>query len=287
MNIETIQQEWNESQNEHSLSCRLIASHHLSYHHFVKKLGMTYSIGRYRYTINGHLSIQNTDKELKKDGIEGDKQAYYWHYFHNSCTFVDDLDFSDKPEMKTNRFMVKKISSGEWNFNHNAYVRVVRILAELKSHIKSNQFLIVYLPTNKQIKKIAQDKYFTEFINLLKKEHITFVVGNLDKIKETSKQLIVFVIDLITSANRQNSIVQSIRSKRSSQFPLISYYSLFKIMDEETAKFCIELKKMHKKSEDTKPRQKETLHTTPTYDDEELIMRALSGRGPDPEIFGF
>lgn len=288
MNTEEIQLEWNESQNEYSLSSRKIASHNTSYHYFKNHQRYTYTLGRYRYSINGNISVNNVEKELKKDGVESDNQAYYWHYFHNSCSFVNDFDFSDKPKMKTNRFMVKKIDKGEWNFNHNAYSCAVRILAELKTHIKTNQSLIAYLPVNKQIQKAGQDKYFVKFINLLKNERIAYVVGNLDKIKETSKQLVIFVIDLITSANRQNTIVQSIRNKRSSQFPLISYYSLLKIMDEENTIFCFELIKLrNKQSEEKKQKEREVFHTPPAYDEEALIMRALSGRGADPEIFGF
>lgn len=288
MDIINIHKDWNESQNDYSLSSRKIASHNTSYHYYKNHQKQSYIIGRYRYTITGNISIDKTDKKLTKEGVEGDKQAYYWHYFHNSCSFVNDMDYSNKPELKSNRFMVKKINSGEWNFNHNAYACVARILSELKSHISSNQSLVVYLPTNKQIQKTAQDKYFTEFISLLKNEHITFVVGNLDKIQETSKQLVIFVIDIITSANRQNAIVQIIRNKRASQFPVISYYSLLKIMDEESSKFCIELIKLRKKEREEKESQRrEVLSTTPAYDEEEAIMRALSGRGADPEIFGF
>lgn len=199
------------------------------------------------------------------------------------------MDYDKDPKLKSDRFIVNRLNSGKWNFNHNAYANITRAIAELKTQLNSYQSLIVFFPSNKLVEKDAQKKYQTEFIELLEQDHINFVVGDINKFAEKDKQLVVIIIDLVTTIKRKNYIINSVRNKRVKQKPVIAMYSLVLIFDEMVGQFCIDLHEFRKKQEEEKKAQRnvESVRNINTIDEEELIMRSLAGYGPDPEVFGF
>lgn len=280
---------WIESQNTFSKSSRAIFGRNIHYNYYKDHQKNRYRMGRYRYSIDGDISMRNVDKELKKDGIDSDGRAYYWHYFHNSCSFEKKLDYDKGSKLKTDRFIVNRINSGKWNFNHNAYACITRAIADLKSQLSSNQSLVVFFPSNKKVDKETQKKYQTEFIDLLRLDHVNYVVGDINKFEEKEKQLVVIIIDLVTPINRKNFIINEIRKKRAQQKPVVAMYSLMVIFDEKVGHFCIDLNEYRKKQDEEKKAQRNEVieWETPTIDEEELIMRSLAGYGPDPEVFGF
>lgn len=280
---------WVESQNSFSMSSRATIGRNIYYNYYKDRHKQRYRIGHFRYSINGDIKMSNVDKKLTPSGIDSDGQAYYWHYFHNSCSFEKNLDYGRHPSLKNDRIIVNRLNSGKWNFNHNAYACITRAISMLKSQLIPNQALVVLFPLNKMIDKDAQKKYQTEFIELIKQEHITFVVGDINKVEEKNKQLVVVVIDLVTTIKRKNNIINDIRNKKANQKPLVAMYSLVVIFDEKVGRFCINLHELREKQQEEK-KAKETVRfvrDTPTIDEEELIMRSLAGYGPDPEIFGF
>ena len=115
------------------------------------------------------------------------------------------------------------------------------------------------------------------------------MVGDINKFAEKDKQLVVIIIDLVTTIKRKNYIINSVRNKRVKQKPVIAMYSLVLIFDEMVGKFCIDLHEFIKKQEEEKKAQRnvESVRNINTIDEEELIMRSLAGYGPDPEVFGF
>lgn len=280
---------WVESQNTFSKSSRRIFGRNIYYNYYKDHQKKRYRMGRFRYSIDGNITMLNVDKELTKDGIDSDGKAYYWHYYHDECSFEKTLNYNMHPSLKNNRFIVNRVNTGKWNFNHNAYACITRAIAELKSQLNSNQSLVVFFPSNKVIEKDAQKKYQTEFIELLKQDHINYVVGNINKFEEEDKQLVVVVVDLVTTVKRKNFIINTIRNKRAKQKPVVAMYSLVVIFDEKVGQFCIDLREFRKKQEEEKEAQRNVVYVrdTPTIDEEELIMRSLAGDGPDPEIFGF
>lgn len=145
------------------------------------------------------------------------------------------------------------------------------------------------MPWNKNIEKDVQKKYQNEFIELLRQEDITYVVGDISKVEEKEKQLVVVVIDIITTINRKKYIINDIRKKKAAQKPLVAMYSLIVIFDEIVGQFCIDLGILREKQKEEKRAKKSRTYEswTPDIDEEELIMRSLAGYGPDPEIFGF
>lgn len=280
---------WIESQNSFSKSSREIFGRHIFYNYYKDHNKKRYRMGRFRYSIDGNITMLNVDKDLNKDGINSDGKAYYWQYFHEECSFEKNLDYNSHPSLKNDRFIVNRVNAGKWNFNHNAYACITRAIAEIKTHIKPNQSLVVYLPSNKVVSNEAQKKYQTEFIKLLREDHVSYVVGDINKFEEKEKQLVVVVIDLVTSIKRKNYIINDIRAKRVKQKPVVAMYSLIVIFDEMVGKFCIDLRAFRKKQEEEKKRKEAVTvyRDTPAIDEEELIMRSLAGYGADPEIFGF
>lgn len=280
---------WVESQNTFSKSSRRIFGRNIYYNYYKGHQKKRYRMGRFRYSIDGDITMLNVDKELTKDGIDSDGKAYYWHYYHDVCSFEKTLNYNMHPSLKNDRFIVNRVNTGKWNFNHNAYACITRAIAELKSQLNSNQSLVVFFPSNKVIEKDAQKKYQTKFIELLKQDHINYVVGNINKFEEEDKQLVVVVVDLVTTVKRKNFIINTIRNKRAKQKPVVAMYSLVVIFDEKVGQFCIDLREFRKKQEEEKEAQRNVVYVrdTPTIDEEELIMRSLAGDGPDPEIFGF
>ena len=139
------------------------------------------------------------------------------------------------------------------------------------------------------VEKEVQKKYQTEFIELLKQDHINFVVGDINKFAEKDKQLVVVIIDIVTTVKRKNYIINNVRNKRAKQKPVIAMYSLVVLFDKMVGQFCIDLHEFRKEQEEEKKAQRnvESVRDTPTIDEEELIMRSLAGYGPDPEVFGF
>lgn len=274
---------WIESQNSFSKSSRTIIGRNIQYNYYKDHQRLRYTIGRFRYSIDGDIKMSNVDKELYLSGIESDGKAYYWHYFHNSCSFEKNLDYDKRTSMKSDRFIVKRTNSGKWNFNHNAYTCITRAIAELKSHLKSDQSLFVFFPTNKLVDK----EYHTEFIELLRQDHIAYVVGDINKVEEKEKQLVIIVIDLVTTIKRKDFIINDIRNKKAKQKPIVAMYSLVVIFDEKVGQFCIDLHAHRKRLEDEKKAKEIPFKGTPAIDEEALIMRSLAGYGPDPEIFGF
>lgn len=279
---------WVESQNSFSTTSRRTIGRQILYNYYKGHQKKRYRIGRFRYSIDGDIKMSNLDKELTPSGIDSDGRAYYWHYFHNSCSFEKYLDYDKNPSLKNDRFIVNRLNAGKWKFNHNAYACITRAISELKLQLRSDQSLVVLFPSNKMVNKEVQKKYQTEFIELLKQDHITFVVGNINKVEEKKKQLIVVVIDLVTTIKRKNYIISDIRNKKAQQKPLVAMYSLVVIFDEKVGQFCIDLHEFREKQQIEKA--KETVRfvrDTHTVDEEELIMRSLAGYGPDPEIFGY
>lgn len=280
---------WIESQNSFSTASRVIFGRNIYYNYYKNHQKMRHTMGRFRYSVNGDISMQNVDKELNKNGIDSDGKAYYWHYCHNSCCFEKNLDYDKHPSLKNDRFIVNRLNSGTWNFNHNAYACITRAIAELKSQLNSDQSLVVFFPLNKMLEKDVQKKYRTEYIELLKQDHINYVVGDINKFEEKDKQLVVVIIDLVTTIKRKNYIVNTIRNKRAKQKPVVAMYSLVVICDERVGQYSIDLHEFRKKQEEEKEAQRNVVYVrdTPTIDEEELIMRSLAGYGPDPEVFGF
>ena len=280
---------WVESQNTFSKSSRKIFGRNIYYNYFKDHQKKRYEIGRFRHSIDGGITILKVDKELNNDGIDSDGKAYYWHYFHNSCSFEKNLDYDKDSKLKSDCFIVNRLNSGKWNFNHNAYACITRAIVELKSQLNSDQSMIVFFPSNKMVEKDAQKKYQTKFIELLKQDHINFVVGDINKFAEKDKQLVVVIIDIVTTIKRKNYIINNVRNKRAKQKPVIAMYSLVLIFDEMVGQFCIDLHEFIKKQEEEKKAQRnvESVRNINTIDEEELIMRSLAGYGPDPEVFGF
>ena len=280
---------WVVSQNSFSKSSRKVFGRNIIYNYYKDHQKKRYEMGRFRYSIDGGITMLKVDKELNDDGIDSDGKAYYWHYFHNSCSFEKNLDYDKYPKLKTDRFIVNRLNSGKWNFNHNAYACITRAIADLKSQLSSNQSLVVLFPSNRKVDKETQKKYQTEFIELLRQDHINYVVGDINKFEEKEKQLVVVIIDLVTTINRMNFIIKDIRNKKAKQKPVVAMYSLVVIFDEKVGQFCIELHEFRKKQDEEKKAQRneEIVWKTPTIDEEELIMRSLAGYGPDPEVFGF
>ncbi len=280
---------WIESQNTFSKSSRTIIGHNRKYIYYKDNIRNQYRIGCFRYSIDGEILTSNIDKKLNSTGVDHDGKAYYWHYFHNSCCFEKSLNYDTHIDLQNNRFIVNKVNTGKWNFNHNAFTCIIRSITEIKSQLKSCQSLVVLLPSNKNIEEDAQKKYHTKFIEQLRKEKIRYAVGSINNIKDNGKQLIIFVIDIVTPIKRKNRIINDIRELKIKQKPLIALYSLVVIFDEIVGQFCIDLHNLRMKQEKEKRSNKEKSYvvTTPTIDEEELIMRSLAGYGPDPEIFGF
>lgn len=280
---------WVESQNTFSMFSRKIFGRNIYYNYYKDHQKKRLRMGRFRYSIDGNITMLNVDKELTKNGIDSDGKAYYWHYYHDECSFEKTLNYSMHPSLKNDRFIVNRVNIGKWNFNHNAYACITRAIAELKSQLNSDTSLVVFFPLNKMVEKDAQKKYQTEFIELLKQDHINYVVGDINKFEEKDKQLVVVVIDLVTTIKRKNFIINTIRNKRAKQKPVVAMYSLVVIFDEMVGQFCIDLCEFRKKQEEEKEAQRNVVYVrdTPTIDEEELIMRSLAGYGPDPEVFGF
>lgn len=278
------------SQNSFTKSCGKIFHRNSKYNYHEKYRSKTYSLGHYRYCIDGSISMDIVDAALGNDGINSDGKAYYWHYFHNSCCFEDSLNYDLYPDLKKNRFIAHKIKSGKWNFNHNAYACITRAIAELKPNLTKDQSLVVFFPYNKKLNKDVQDKYMTEFIKLLKKDHITYAVGNINKVEENNKQLVIVVIDVFTTIKSKNYIIKEICSKKKEQNPLVLMYSLIVVYDENVGKFSVDLHVYREKEEEKKKikiKADTSLRLSSSIDEEDLIMRSLAGYGPDPEIFGF
>lgn len=280
---------WVESQNTFSKSSRRVFGRNIHYNYYKDHQKKIYEMGRFRNSIDGGATMLKVDKELNKDGIDSDGKAYYWHYFHSSCCFEKNLDYDKHPRLKKDRFIVNSLNSGKWNFNHNAYACITHAIAELKLQLSSNQSLVVFFPSNKMVDKEAQKKYHTEFIKLLRQDHVNYVVGDINKFNEKDKQLVVVIIDLVTTINRKNFIINDIRNKKAKQKPIVAMYSLMVIFDKNVGQFCIDLYELRKKQDDEKKAMRNVVpaRDTPTVDEEELIMRSLAGYGPDPEVFGF
>ena len=52
------------------------------------------------------------------------------------------------------------------------------------------------------------------------------MVGDINKFAEKDKQLVVVIIDIVTTIKRKNYIINTVRNKRAKQQPVIAMYSL-------------------------------------------------------------
>ena len=78
----------------------------------------------------------------------------------------------------------------------------------------------------------------------------------------------MIVIDLVTTINRKNFIINEIRKKRAQQKPVVAMYSLMVIFDEKVGQFCIDLIEYRKKQdEEKKAKRNEVIEwETPTIE---------------------
>lgn len=287
---------WVESQNAFSDTSKNIFVRGIRYEFSKGHTIYKTILGRFRYFIDGELSKTTPQKQLNNDNAENECRAYYWHYHLFGCCLDNTLNYENIPELKSERFMLKKINSGKWNFNLGIYDCITRTIADIKTNLDSNQSLIIYFPLNKNIDKEAQRKYISGFTGLLKYDKITFVVGDINKIKNEEKQLVVIIIDIVSTTKRKNYIINDIRNKKSTLKPIVTMISLFLIFDDILGQYCIELEDIKKKKEEEKKAKKleeeknakqKSFNYELDIDEEELIMKSLAGHGPDPEMFGF
>ncbi len=284
---------WIKAQNNFSIENRVIFGKFRRYRYYKGNDSYTYRMGAYRYSVGDFQQREDYfDKKLKDDGIEHDGLSYFWHYFYESCSFEKDRNFDWRPNIKENTFKIPKIKKGEWKYNKKVGENVLNYITEVREKLQKYRKLIVYFPYNRQIESHAQQKYNSIIISGLKNERISYVVGNIDKINEADKKLIVIVVDIITNKERLKRIVNEIRLKRSGQIPVVAFFSLMKIYDGDDCDYSKIAVLRENKSETT---VRETHHIAKPvstsrysdYDDEEMVMRSLMGLGPDPELFGF
>lgn len=245
-----------------------------------------YRMGSYCYSVECQISPQYIGKVLREDGFDKDNKAYFYHSYNSACTFEQDSRLYTNINFKKDAFVVNKIKKGKWKFPNQLYENIHNYIKDLNHIIKPNQKFIVYLPNNKFIEKEVERQYLSNFIELLIDENVTYVIGNVDNIKEDNRQLVVLVIDLITNHERLKYIINSIRIRKHKNKPVVSYLSLMKIFNREECLFKLEIDKYNKeiKAKQSVPAPIVRPHD---IDEEDLIMKSLMGYGPDPEIFGF
>ncbi len=281
---------WIKLQNEFSHKNRGIFEEFERHPYYKNNVKCYYYMGCFRYTVDCQLNIDGLKKELSSDGINGDGNGYFWHYFYDACSFVKS-DCRWCLSIKENSIKVPKIKTGKWKYNKKVFDNIVGYINKVKKKHMKYRRMLVYFPFNHIIEKNAKYKYNSYFINELKRENITFVGGNIDKIVDSSSNLLIIVIDIITDKNRLINVVNDIRNKSGNKFPLLSYFSLMKIYDEDDCNFC--------KAITFEPHLKEcppysvrcvrniASSRNSDYTDEEIVMRSLMGLGPDPEKLGF
>lgn len=278
--------EWEKEQNLFSIENRKIYSQNQRYRYYRNHTRMVYRMGAYRYSITGELFGEQIGKDLKEDGIENDGRCYYWNLFWGSCTFEKNIDVNWEPDLKKDTYIVGKIKKGQWKFPHQIYENLKRYISQIDAQLMPSQKLVVYIPKNKLIESQVEYNYISDYIEILREVEVTYVIGNLDNIKVSNKQLVIIVLDIITNKERLKSIIKKIRTKKEKEQPVISFFSLMKIYDLEDCRFSLNVYNYKKKKEEEQREEKRIVRVS-DYDEEEMIMRSLMGRGPDPEIFGF
>lgn len=253
------------------------------YYYYKKHERKRYKMGAYRYSVNCSIFSKYIGKTMDENGIYMDGVAYFWHFFHSSCSFEKDKDLY---YFLKKAYIVNKIKKGQWIFPYQLYSNIFNYIKDLNHIIKPTQKFIVYLPKNKFIEKESERQYQSYFIDFLKKERITYVIGDINNIKIDNKQVAIFVLDLITDHERLKYIINTIRTNKHLNQPVISFFSFMKILNREECHYALEIKKIVKAKNENRPTFTHTVRT-PDYDEEDLIMKSLMGHGPDPEIFGF
>ena len=199
---------------------------------------------------------------------------------------LKSIDVNWEPDLKKDAYIVSKIKKGQWKFPHQIYENLKKYISQIDAKIKPSQKLVVYIPKNKLIESQVEYKYIADYLEILREEEITYVVGNVDNINVSNKKLDIIVLDIITNKERLKGIIKTIRTKKEKEQPVISFLSLMKIYDLDDCKFSLDIYNYRKKKEEER-REENRIIRVSDYDEEEMIMRSLMGRGPDPEIFGF
>lgn len=239
------------------------------YHHYLRGWGATKKLGCYKYLIS--------DSSRWKEGVADEYIGYYWHVFDEGCCLDNSIDYNLRPSLKKDRFIMNKIDDGTWNFNNTMIDNLKKYIVECSKLRKSDEDFVVYLPQSRKMNKDAFDKYILLFKPFFKKNNIRFAFSSHKTFLPNTKT-IVFILDFVTSPQRQKNVVEGLKKASSNGFSLL-YFSMMKIFSYEDA---VQLAKI----EESKP-EITIRFRNDNRDDEDYIMKSLSGRGVDPESLGF
>lgn len=243
-------------------------------------------MGRFRFRIDG--TVKYGEKDFSSEGVNNDNWPYYYHVFGDECCFDNSISYSGFERLKKNRFIKYRIQKGEWEFKYVAMQALREYIETLKMISFDGYSFIVFLPHNKSIEKEAEKKYFGYIINMFKQSDIKCITGDIKAIHKFKSKLAVVVFDLITTPSRQGYLIEQLLT-HSLQIPIISMVSILKVFDRKNAEYLVKKESSKKGYELSQDYEQEDVEDNnyDAIDEENLIMRSLSGHGCDPELFGF
>lgn len=249
-------------------------------HLYLRSMTGCYSYEVYNNTTNISITDDNTET------------CKYWVLYENQLCHEEDLDYSNNFFMHYDHQRKEDHIYAGYTPFHRVF-KYMTLMRECKEKLHDDENFVVYFPHNENMTNRAYTKYI-KFIQKRIPNH-KVVLDSLDNIEFNNEKTLVFTIDLVTSFERQVKIVNEILTKTNGK-GYICILSLLKILNREEALFVINnnaiseyLKKeaslYHRNKREESVR--EVLSTKIEYDDEESIMRSLSGYGADPEIWGY
>ena len=295
---------WFKHQNKLNHYNHDIFSNYQDYYFYVDKVKVSWHIGAWCYYWGDDYI-----RHLKRGRESGVPRIF--HCFNWSFTLEEDPHLKVDPLMSVGKDLFEKMKIGKLIIEPQLFETLHYYIVNLKRTLTKHQKFVVFFPNNPEISDDIQKRIFSKLLKILRFERIPYIMGDIDKVQNPEKQLVVLVVDSVTTKERMHSVITSISSHMGKFHPLFAYFSLFKNFDKEECQFrsISQLSSIDNERTDHIPQIKTQKHIkkivikeddddngdddddkviyTRHYDDEASIMRSLAGYGADPEIYGF
>lgn len=255
-------------------------------------LTLTHMTGCYCYdfyNMENNIDIINTDTEGCK----------YWVIYDDHIYLRNDLDLSKVFPLNLPTEMTVK----QFYYGRPRYPRMLdyaRLIRKCNDQLNENEDLVVYFPYNEEMMSYkAYIRFVEKFKKVMFSKTVKIAMENLESVKVFTKKTLFFVVDVVTSFERQTQIVNEIKEKTDG-LGYICFFTYLKVLNYDEANYLISNNnqiKLYLEQEEKKlgvsriSQEKKSLFDKyddfDDYNEEEAIMRALSGKGADPELWGY
>jgi len=226
-------------------------------------------------------------RALRKERIEGKADSSFkygvgevegnykvWQFFCYSYCADESLDYSLCKPYSDNYDVAQEVLNGDFALNEDSYTETIVKLVEAVGH---NAVVFIASSGASETDAFCLDiQYFSSLIGKLETSGIKYTMG-VEQLAETLRQdVLIVVIELVTSHEQMRKTVEEITSECKSLSPRMVYISVMKEMSTQEMAEIIKKKRKEKEERDRIEKEERlNAHTREFKEKREEILRLL------------